>query len=170
MSDFKVNTYKPSDKASWNNFALKSNQDTFLFQRDFMDYHSDRFQDFSLMVYKKEKLMAMLPANKIDNNLYSHQGLTYGGLVYSKDLKTKDAIQSFEAILKFLSDNVIDQLILKELPSIFLHNHSNNPIAYLLFKTKAELIRIDMHSVLDMKHKSYSSSRKEGFKRFLVSC
>lgn len=130
-----------------------------------MDYHNDRFQDFSLVVFKNDKPFALLPANKVDNTLYSHQGLTYGGLIYSKDFKTKNAIQCFEAILKFLSNNNIDKLILKELPSIFLHNIINNPIAYLLFKIKAELIRTDMHSVVDMKHKSYSNSRKEGFKR-----
>jgi hypothetical protein len=39
----------------------------------------------------------------------------------------------------------------------------------VLFKTKAELIRTDMLSVLDLNYKSYSSSRKEGVKRGLKS-
>jgi len=130
-----------------------------------MDYHSDRFQDFSLMVYKKEKLIALLPSNKVDNHLHSHQGLTYGGLICNKNLKTKDAILSFEAILKFLNHQKIDTLSLKELPSIFLHNPVNNPMSYLMFKTKAELYRTDLHSVIANTHKSYSNSRKEGVKR-----
>jgi hypothetical protein len=130
-----------------------------------MEYHSDRFQDFSLMVYKKDKLIAVLPANKVDNSLYSHQGLTYGGFIYKKDFKSIDAIRCFKAILKFLNDRGIHDLTLKELPHIYLHNPTNNPLAYLLFKTNAELIRTDLHSVIDMKHKSYSNSRKEGVKR-----
>ena len=80
---YKVKTYKSSDKNTWNNFVLESNQDTFLFQRDFMDYHSDRFIDYSLMVYKNDKVIALLPANRVDDTLYSHQGLTYGGLIYA---------------------------------------------------------------------------------------
>ncbi len=166
---YTVKTYKSSDKNSWNSFASKSNQDTFLFQRDFMDYHSDRFQDFSLMIYKKDKLIALLPANTIENSLYSHQGLTYGGLIHSKDLKTIDATNSFRTILKFLNENGTQSITLKELPSIYLHNLTNNPLAYLLFKTNAQLLRTDLHSVIDMTHKSYSNSRKEGFKRGMKS-
>ncbi len=130
-----------------------------------MDYHSDRFHDFSLMVYKNDKLIAVLPANKVDNRLYSHQGLSYGGLIYKKDFKSLDAIQCYKAILKFLNDGDIYDLTLKELPSIYLHNPTNNPLAYLIYKTNAELIRTDLHSVIDMRHKSYSNSRKEGVKR-----
>ena len=54
-----------------------------------MEYHNDRFEDFSLMVYKNGKLIALLPANKKDNIVYSHQGLSYGGVVYMKDVKFK---------------------------------------------------------------------------------
>lgn len=58
-----------------------------------MDYHADRFQDASLMIYRKGQLYALLPANRLNNILYSHQGLTYGGLItkktgyYSRDLR-----------------------------------------------------------------------------------
>ncbi len=134
-----------------------------------MDYHSDRFQDFSLIAYKNDKLIAVLPANKVDNSLYSHQGLTYGGLIYKKDLKSIDAIQCFKTILKFLNDVGIEDITLKELPSIYLHNPTNNPMAYVLFKTNAQLIRTDLHSVIDIRHKTYSNSRKEGFKRGIKS-
>ena len=44
-----------------------------------MDYHKDRFEDYSLMVFKDEKLVAVLPANRVEDKLFSHQGLTYGG-------------------------------------------------------------------------------------------
>ena len=130
-----------------------------------MDYHSDRFQDFSLMVYKNGKLIALLPANKVDDYIHSHQGLTYGGLIHGKDLKSIDALKGFQAVLEFLNENGINCLNIKELPSIYLHNSTNNPLAYVVFKTNAQLLRTDLHSVIDMKHKSYSNSRKEGVKR-----
>ncbi len=130
-----------------------------------MDYHSDRFQDFSLMIYKNDKLIVVLPANILEGTVYSHQGLTYGGMLFSKELKSTEAINSFKAILKFLNDNGLKNLVMKELPNIYLHNQTNNPMAYLLFKVKAELLRTDMHSVVNTKFKSYSNSRKEGVKR-----
>ena len=65
-----IETYKDNYKADWNNFVDSSKNSTFLFNRDFMDYHSDRFEDFSLMVYEKSELIALLPLNIIeDKNL-----------------------------------------------------------------------------------------------------
>jgi hypothetical protein len=160
-----VKTYTSLDKTLWDDFASKSNQDTFLFQRNFMDYHSDRFQDFSLLLYKNDKLLGLLPANKVDDNIHSHQGLTYGGLIHHKDLKSTDAIKGFQKILEYLNENGIKSISIKELPSIYLHNSTNNPLAYVLFKTNAQLLRTDLHSVIDMKYKAYSNSRKEGVKR-----
>ena len=68
-----------------------------------MDYHSDRFRDYSLMVYKNEKIITLLPANRVGDTLYSHQGLTYGGLIYDKHFKTTDALDSLKAIYPFFS-------------------------------------------------------------------
>ena len=51
------------------------------------------FQDASLMIYRKGQLYALLPANRLGDTLYSHQGLTYGGLItkeavhYGRDLR-----------------------------------------------------------------------------------
>lgn len=167
MQNFKVLQYKPFHKNEWNAFALDSNQQTFLFLRDFMDYHSDRFQDFSLMIYSDDELMALLPANKIDNEIYSHQGLTYGGLIYKPSLKIKEVISILKTVLEFLDENRIKTLLIKELPFVFLDNQTNNPLAYLCFKLKAQLKRMDMHSVLELKFKSYNRSRKNGYKRGL---
>ena len=130
-----------------------------------MDYHNDRFQDFSLMIYKNEKLIALMPANKVDDCVYSHQGLTYGGFIYKSDLKSEDVINLLKAVLNYLLDNKIKTLELKELPIVFLENQTNNPLAYLCFKLKAQLVRVDMHSVVDLKFKAYNRSRKNGYKR-----
>lgn len=169
MLDYKVTLYKSTDKETWDEFALKSNQDTFLFQRDFMDYHSHTFKDFSLMVYKGGKLIGLLPANLVENSVFSHQGLTYGSLIYSEALKTTDFIQAFKAILEFLYQNEITNLVIKELPYIYMHNQTNNLLHYLLFKTKANLVRIDMHSVIPKDYRLYSNLRKRGIKKGMKS-
>ena len=93
MQQFDIKLYQSTLKENWNTFLLESNQQTFLFQRGFMDYHSDRFQDFSLMIYNNGELTALLPANKVDHEIYSHQGLTYGGLIYKPNLKSKEVIR-----------------------------------------------------------------------------
>ena len=47
----KVSKYDSSDRDAWNRFVEESKNGTFLHLRSYMDYHADRFEDFSCMVY-----------------------------------------------------------------------------------------------------------------------
>lgn len=150
----------------WNKFIAKAKNATFLFRRDFMDYHQDKFDDFSLLVFKNKVLIAVLPANRIDDVVFSHQGLTYGGLVLSETVKFQDVLHAYQSILKFLSKQNIIELEVKMLPKIY-HTLPSDEIDYLLFKTRAVLTRTDVTSVIDSKNKLRidSSNRKRGLKR-----
>ena len=41
--------YTSDQKIVWDSFVAASRNGTFLFMRDYMDYHADRFTDYSLM-------------------------------------------------------------------------------------------------------------------------
>ena len=131
-----------------------------------MDYHKDRFEDYSLMVFKDEKLVAVLPANRVEDKLFSHQGLTYGGLVFSEKLKLKDVTLILKTILQFLEKAQLYTLNIKALPSIY-SKFPNDELDYLLFILKAQLQRTDIYSVIDGKAGKISISelRKRGIKR-----
>lgn len=149
----------------WNEFVAKSKNGTFLFQRDFMEYHNHRFDDFSLLIFDGNKLMALLPANRVENVLYSHQGLTYGGLVYSEKLKQVAVISVFSEILKFLNNAKISTLYIKQIPYIY-HKLPSQEIEYVLFLTKAKLVRRDGLSVIESSSKPrVASNRMEGVKK-----
>ena len=89
VDKYQIRGYSKDDAVVWNAFVSNSPNATFLFNRNFMDYHSDRFSDFSLMIFSSKKLVAILPANRVGDTLYSHQGLTYGGLVVTAKAKSK---------------------------------------------------------------------------------
>ena len=144
-----IETYKDSYKADWNNFVDSSKNSTFLFNRDFMDYHSDRFEDFSLMVYEKSELIALLPLNIIENKVYSHQGLSYGGLIVKNNIKFQKFLELFIQILKYLNKKSIDKLFIKQIPSIYNSNF-NGELDYLSFMTGCNIYRRDIISVIDM--------------------
>ncbi len=165
MNVYSVEIYQPKFKSVWNAFVSHSKNATFLFQRDFMEYHQDRFEDFSLMIFKKEKLVALLPANRVGNELHSHQGLTYGGFLLPKDIRFEIVLNSFEALLKFLHKENITTLHIKEIPSIYCHLPSEE-MRYINFIAKADLVRRDTLSVIDNHNKlKFSDSRLEGIKR-----
>lgn len=71
---FEVRPYSNDNAAEWNAFIAGSKQGTFLLDRGYMDYHRDRFDDFSLMVYFKSKLFALLPANRVGTTLFHTRG------------------------------------------------------------------------------------------------
>ena len=131
-----------------------------------MEYHNDRFQDFSLLIFKQEDLVAILPANKSEDSIFSHQGLSYGGLILSDNIPFDDVMFAYKELLKFLFDNRIDKLHLKLLPEIY-HTLPSDELHYLLFKTKAEITRRDITSVIDAKYKLplQSSNRRRGLKK-----
>lgn len=118
----------------------ESKNGTFLFERTYMDYHSDRFTDHSLMFYDdSQTLMAVLPANISDDGvLWSHQGLTYGGMVMSVRLHTDELGRLFLALKDYMRDNGIHSLYYKCIPSIY-HRLPAEEDEYWLWMNNARL-------------------------------
>jgi len=128
--------YDSSLKKEWNLFVGSSRNGTFLFNRDYMDYHSDRFDDYSLVVYEKGKIMAILPGNISGSEFYSHQGLTYGGLVLPVNIGTSRILDIFHYINDFLRIREIKTVNYKPVPYIYHHIPSQEDL-YALFRLGA---------------------------------
>ena len=138
MTDYRVEKYTYGREQQWDEFVKNAKNGSFLFQRAFMEYHDDRFEDHSLLVFRKNKLVALLPANIDNNKVYSHQGLTYGGFLLSATTKFKKILEAFRATLKYLADKKTDALIIKPLPYIY-QSYPAAEMEYLRFILKARL-------------------------------
>ena len=130
-----------------------------------MEYHSNRFKDASYLVLKKNNVVAVLPANSVDDIIHSHQGLSYGGLILKPSLKLNEVILIFEALLYQLSIDGFKTLDLKFIPD-FYALQSTNELKYLVHILNAELYKRDVLSVLDLKSSlPYNSSTKQAIKQ-----
>jgi hypothetical protein len=159
--------YSPEDKNQWDAFCDTAKNATFLFKRDFMDYHAARFEDSSFLLFKDTKLVALLPANRIKNTLYSHQGLTYGGLIVDKQFKTSDYLILFSTLLQYLDTQRVSSFIIKKLPG-FYGEVPSDEIEYVLQLTTAIRIRSDVASVLALQQNiPVSKIRLRGVKKAL---
>lgn len=139
--------YSPTDLNIWNDFVKNSRNGIFMFDRYYMDYHSDRFEDNSLMFWDDDVLIAVLPANIKDNVLYSHQGLTYGGFIVSDKIKQHSMLECFSILIEYLKKNSIKKLIYKVIPHIF-HSYPTEEDLYSLYLNNAKLLKIEPSSVL----------------------
>lgn len=160
MKNYTVKRYEKNDYTDWNAFIGQAKNATFLFHRDFMEYHSDRFQDYSLVVLDGEKWVAVLPANVVGNEVFSHQGLSYGGLVYNEKVKLASVIAIFKSVLSFLNANKKEKLQLKLIPSIY-HQKPAEELNYALFLAEAQLIRRDTLAVLDLSQQNNLSKLRK---------
>ena len=145
---FDIIRYSPERKSEWDGFVAQSKNGTFLFFRDYMDYHSDRFADHSLMFYAGGRLYALLPANIKDGVLHSHQGLTYGGLVMREDAAAAAVVTLFSELNAYLKAEGVSRVAYKSIPWIY-HLQPSGEDLYALFKVcRARISARDISSTI----------------------
>ena len=144
--------YTPQQSEAWDQFVRESKNGTFLLERAFMDYHADRFTDCSLMVYEDHLLIGLFPANWDDEErvVYSHQGLTYGGLILSAEVTQKQVLAMMQAIMFWYIDYLqAYRLIYKPIPYIYSTCGAEEDL-YALFRANARLRSRGVSSVVTM--------------------
>jgi hypothetical protein len=138
-----VECYENDRKKAWDCFVQEGKSSTFLFLRDYMEYHADRFTDCSMLFYRDNRLVGVLPANlSEDNSLISHGGLSYGGLVLARDSTLRDTLQIFQAFLEFACELNIKEIVYKRIPR-FYGLVPDDEVDYVMFLINAQLIRRD---------------------------
>lgn len=147
----KVRRFQSEDRAEWNRFLETSKNSHFMFNRDYMEYHADRFSDFSLIVSDdNDDFLALLPSNISDKVLYSHQALTFGGLCVKKTATTSLVCDIFRAVLAFLKDtNLVESVVYKRLPDFYVTYPAQEDL-YSLFLLNAKLFRRDVTVAIDL--------------------
>ena len=127
-----------------------------------MEYHKDRFNDYSLMIFKDDQLYALLPANINEGIVYSHQGLTYGSFILNENAKLLAAFEAYKALLTYLHKEGINQLEIKLIP-VFYNSIPSDELSYFLFKSNAKLIKRDVLMVIDYQDQlRFQKNRREG--------
>lgn len=150
MSMTEIIKYDASMAARWDEFARLSRNGTLLHQRCYMDYHSDRFKDCSLIAMREGKLCALLPACVDGDMLWSHRGLTYGGwLVPLKHFDATVMIEVMDAACQWMTDKGIKRLVYKPVPHIY-HRYPCEEDLYALFRHQARLIETNISTTIDL--------------------
>lgn len=146
----KIAIYQQQDRSIWDDFIRTSKNGHFLFYRNYMEYHRHRFMDYSLLIYNDQKtLLAILPAHQKEDLFATHQGLTYGGFITTKAMKTPLMLQIFDALINYLKDKGFRRFIYKTIPYIH-HQIPAEEDRYALFRVGANLYRRDTLSVVSM--------------------
>ena len=147
---FEIVRYSQESAHEWNTFVARSKNGTFLFDRRYMDYHADRFTDFSLMIYRQGALYALLPANAEGDVLWSHRGLTYGGIVMTDKAMAERIQQLFRELNDYLRDHGFRKVVYKTIPHIYHRVPSEEDWFSLFSICRAQLVDRSISSTIDL--------------------
>ena len=146
-----IRRYTPDKQQEWNDFVRHSRNGTFLLDRNYMDYHADRFTDHSLMVYRRDKLYALLPGNIAGDVFYSHQGLTYGGLIMGDKTVAADVVQIFRLLNDLLRKDGIRKVVYKPTPWIY-HRQPSEEDLYAVVEVCGASMSRGLSSTISREH------------------
>lgn len=162
----KVERYLSAHFERWNGFVANSKNGNFLFDRRYMEYHADRFEDYSLLFFDEaNRLLAILPASRHGDTVVSHGGLTYGGMITEVGMKCATMLQLFDVLLTHLRHAGISRLVYKPIPHIF-HRMPAEEDLYSLFVHNAHLFRRDASSAIWLPDRlKFAKGKREGVKK-----
>ena len=164
-SIYEIRKYTPLYRQEWDNMVENSANGTFLFKRNYMEYHAHRFIDFSLMVYHKEKLVALLPASMHNNEITSHGGLTYGGFVTPAEVSSAQLLDIFETTARYLKTQGFAYWNYKPVPHIY-HSYPHDSEQYALYRLQAERVACNLSSTINLSTPlRYAELRRRGIKK-----
>ena len=165
-STVEIVRYDASRRSEWNRFVAQSKNGTFLFDRNYMDYHSDRFADHSLMCYVKGRLYALLPANIREDTLFSHQGLTYGGLVMSAHCTTVHLMKIVRKMNEGLREEGIRRVVYKAVPWIYHLVPAEEDLYAIHHECRYTLLERDISSTVMLQRPlGWKKDRRHGLKK-----
>ena len=146
----KILPYNAKQKEIWDNFVENSKNGLFMFKRDFMDYHADRFVDNSLMFYDDDELLALLPLSKHKAVLKSHGGLTFGGFIMGLNMKQSKMNACFKVLLEYIKTHKFKSLLYKKAPHIYYEIPADEDI-YSLFANNAIISKVEVSTTINFK-------------------
>jgi hypothetical protein len=145
-----VRPYRSEDAVAWDLAVARSRNGNFLHRRGYLEYHADRFEDRSLVIEKGGEIVAVLPAEMRDGRITSHAGLTYGGLVSTRALRTESILSVFDRISEHYRALGARSITYKPVPHVF-HAFPADEDLYALHRLGARLKRRDLSSVIALK-------------------
>lgn len=144
-----ITPYTAELKGIWDSFVETSKNGIFMFKRDFMDYHADRFTDNSLLFYDDGELLALLPLSKHENVLKSHGGLTFGGFISGFNMKQCKMNECVKALTNYLKECNFASLEYKKVPYIYNEIPSDEDI-YSLWLNNAIISKIEPSTTINL--------------------
>lgn len=168
MNKLRISPYDSSMKDIWDDFVDHSRNGTFLLKRDYMEYHANRFADHSLVAFKKDTPAALIPAAACGNDVCSHPGLTYGGLITGAKATTVMVMDILAMACREYRSRGFSSFLYKPVPHIY-HKMPSEEDLYALFRMNATLKIRNVASAINLENTiPWRKIRRDGVRKALA--
>lgn len=145
---WEISRYSIDDKDEWDSCVTNATKKHFMFFRNYMDYHSDRFLDASFICRRKGKTVAAIPGTILKDGVWaSHAGLTFGGLLSDGSFGISETLALFNLLNEELKKLGACRVRYKPVPWIYSLKPSEEDL-YVLFRLNAKLVARQISSAL----------------------
>jgi hypothetical protein len=176
MLEFKIMEYNDEYEEKWDNLVLnESSNGNFLQTRNFLNYHKkDKFIDCSLMFFKGETLVAVLPACEVDNGktLISHVGSTFGGIIIKSGFcNTSNYKWIFEEMISYFIGHGYEKVELRMPNWLYKREDRHNELLDYFFQLNGFTMRkevgffVDLDTIGNDYEEHFDSLRKRKLKK-----
>jgi hypothetical protein len=129
-----------------------------------MEYHEDRFTDASLIFYRKGQPIALFPAEREGNTIYSHRGLTYAGWILANGLAEEVVGEIIAETLAYYQTECLSQVEVRMVPDFFAKG-SQDSLHAALTNTGAKRKAAVIHHCTPMPYRVSDRGKRWGKKQ-----
>lgn len=164
-----VEKYSLNNYEEWDSFISESSHGNFLHTRKFLNYHRERFRDFSFLVRAElGEVIAVFPAALIaedSRDVVSHPGSTFGGLVFKDKVLIDTRIDAYRMILDELKRMKINSLSVRVVPS-FYEEELDDLDDFVMHHVGFQVTSFNLSSTIKLNgNLEYSNRRVRGMKK-----
>lgn len=151
--------YETSLRGAWDSLVDQARNGHFLFRRDYLEYHADRFPDASFLFRENGKWLGLVAGHLWgDEGWASHKGLTFGGLVLSSQSRTPQVREMLNGLHARLRERGRTVVRWKPLPWFHAREPSQEDL-YFLFRLRARLVSRTLGTLVEPRRMRLSPSR-----------
>lgn len=158
-----VQRFSSSRDIEWDLFCQNSWNGTFLQSRRFLNYHQDRFEDFSFLIYLENQLVGLAPfARDRDDyeHVISHPGTSFGGIVRASVLNGELLTSAFRLLRDELVGLGFEKLTVKHVPLIY-HMQPSQDEVFSMWALGGSSSKTLLSSTIDLRSEVNKSSRRK---------
>lgn len=158
--------YKPSLRLEWDSLIATARNGHFLFHRDYMEYHADRFPDASFLFREEGRAIGAITGHFLsDGGWATHHGLTFGGLVVARDIRSAQVRGMLNALHeRLVSFHGVRRVRYRPMPW-FHQSGPSQEDAYFLFRLNARIVYRTLCTLVHPQEAKFAELRRRNARK-----